>query len=171
MSASAVRTRAASVADTPDASHAPTGRSAIREFSRSLPMLLLKAHQAVMAEFRPILREHGITEQQWRVLRALSTADSMRISQLASLTFISGPSLTRILRVLEEQKLLARSAEAGDQRAARISILPAGHRLLATVGPRSEQRYASIAARFGDADLRALYALLDRLPASLGRPR
>ena len=51
-------------ADRPDASDA----SGLREFSRSLPMLLLRSHQAVMAEFRPILREHGITEQQSRWL-------------------------------------------------------------------------------------------------------
>jgi homoprotocatechuate degradation regulator HpaR len=144
--------------------------AAMREFSRSLPMLLLKAHQSVMAEFRPILREHGITEQQWRVLRALGTAESMRITQLAALTLISGPSLTRILRGLEEQKLIRRTADAGDQRATRISMLPAGQRTLATVAPRSEQRYASIAARFGDEELRSLYTLLERVPTSLRKP-
>jgi homoprotocatechuate degradation regulator HpaR len=150
-------------------SESPPSAKALRGFSRSLPMLLLRGHQAVMAEFRPVLREHGITEQQWRVLRALTTADSLRISQLVAATLISAPSLTRILRSLEQNRLVARRVEAGDQRAARISITAAGVRLIATVAPESEARYARIAARYGKDELEALYRLLRKLPASLKR--
>jgi len=117
----------------------------LRDFSRSLPMLLLRSHQAVMAEFRPILRAHGITDTQWRVLRALTTADAVRISQLAQLTLISGPSLTRILKSLEDRRLLERTAEPDDQRAARITITPAGRALIETVAPHSEARYRGLA--------------------------
>ena len=140
---------------------------ALREFSRSLPMLLLRSHQAVMAEFRPILRSHGITEQQWRVLRALTTAESVRIAQVAALTLISGPSLTRILKGLEERGLLARRAEPQDQRAARISLTTSGRRLIAQVAPQSEQRYLSMAERLGEHDMDALYRLLVTLPERL----
>ena len=38
---------------------------------RNLALLLLQARESVMAEFRPLLNEHGLTEQQWRVIRAL----------------------------------------------------------------------------------------------------
>jgi DNA-binding MarR family transcriptional regulator len=38
---------------------------------RNLPLLLLQARERVMARFRPILNEHGITEQQWRIVRLL----------------------------------------------------------------------------------------------------
>jgi homoprotocatechuate degradation regulator HpaR len=143
----------------------------LRDFSRSLPMLLLRSHQAVMAEFRPILRAHGITETQWRVLRALTTADAVRISQLAQLTLISGPSLTRILKTLEERGLLSRSAEPGDQRAARIAITAAGRKLIETVAPFSEERYRGLAQRIGARELDTLYRLLTDLPERLERTR
>lgn len=143
----------------------------LRDFSRSLPMLLLRSHQAVMAEFRPILRAHGITETQWRVLRALTTADAVRISQLAQLTLISGPSLTRILKSLEDRRLLERTAEPDDQRAARITITPAGRALIETVAPHSEARYRGLAKRIGEADLDTLYRLLADLPERLERTR
>jgi homoprotocatechuate degradation regulator HpaR len=143
----------------------------LRDFSRSLPMLLLRSHQAVMAEFRPILRAHGITETQWRVLRALTTADAVRISQLAQLTLISGPSLTRILKSLEDRRLLERTAEPGDQRVARITITPAGRALIETVAPHSEARYRGLAKRIGEADLDTLYRLLADLPERLERTR
>ncbi|MFN8954252.1 MAG: homoprotocatechuate degradation operon regulator HpaR, partial [Burkholderiales bacterium] len=38
---------------------------------RNLPRLLLEAREAVMFHTRPSLREHGLSDQQWRVLRVL----------------------------------------------------------------------------------------------------
>jgi len=38
---------------------------------RNLPRLLLEAREAVMQHTRPSLREHGLSDQQWRVLRVL----------------------------------------------------------------------------------------------------
>ena len=46
-------------------------------------MALLRAREAVMREFRAALRRHGLTEQQWRVLRALTARDEMEILALA----------------------------------------------------------------------------------------
>ena len=50
------------------ASRAAARRVPMREFSRSLPMSLLRAREAVMRHFRPSLRDHELTEQQWRIL-------------------------------------------------------------------------------------------------------
>jgi homoprotocatechuate degradation regulator HpaR len=150
---------------------ADAARARLRAFSRSLPMLLLRSHQAVMAEFRPILREHGITEQQWRVLRALTTADSLRVSRVGALTLISGPSLTRILKALDERGFVERRAEPGDQRAALISITAAGTKLIDTVAPHSERRYRAIAQRIGQRDIDTLYRLLEALPERLRETR
>ncbi|MFT5000920.1 MAG: hypothetical protein ACI875_001925, partial [Planctomycetota bacterium] len=36
---------------------------------KSLPIMLLRAREAVMRRFRPMLRLHDLSEQQWRVLR------------------------------------------------------------------------------------------------------
>lgn len=38
---------------------------------RNLPQLLLQSREALMQRFRPMLNELGVTEQQWRILRAL----------------------------------------------------------------------------------------------------
>ena len=76
-------------------------RAPMREFSRSLPMSLLRAREAVMRQFRPSLRNHGLTEQQWRILRALTAVDTIEVTELARVAFLLGPSLSRILRDLE----------------------------------------------------------------------
>jgi homoprotocatechuate degradation regulator HpaR len=138
----------------------------LRDFSRSLPMLLLRGHQAVMAQFRPILRRHGITEQQWRVLRALGAAEAagpVRIGRLADMTLISKPSLSRILRTLERRRLIRRSVPAEDQRAAQIALAAAGRRLIGQVAPHSERRYRQIAERIGEDSMATLYDVLPKL--------
>ena len=75
---------------------------AMRPFSASLPMALLQAREAAMRLFRPLLAEHDLTEQQWRVIRALAaTEEPLDAGELAHRTFLLAPSLTRILQYLE----------------------------------------------------------------------
>src|SRR6266550_7191404 len=97
-------------------------RVPMREFSRSLPMSLLRAREAVMRQFRPSLRNHGLTEQQWRILRALTAVDTIEVTELARVAFLLGPSLSRILRDLEARQLIERRAAKADLRRAMVSI-------------------------------------------------
>jgi homoprotocatechuate degradation regulator HpaR len=143
----------------------------MRDFAHSLPMALLRAREAVMAHFRPLLREHDVTEQQWRVLRALREAGSLEVTALAERCFILMPSLSRILRNLEERGLVERRTVPADQRRARISISAAGRRLVARVAPHSEAVYGEIARRIGARRLDEAYRLLDELTAALGGGR
>src|SRR5579872_7273751 len=93
----------------------------MRPFSESLPMALLRAREAVMRLFRPGLRKRGVTEQQWRILRALAHAGPMEISQLAEATFLLAPSLSRILPELERRMLISRKQVDSDLRRSAIS--------------------------------------------------
>ena len=146
-------------------SHAP-----LRDFSHSLPMALLRAREAVMSRFRPMLRAHGVTEQQWRVLRALEASGEIEISRLAERSFILMPSLSRILRNLEGRDLITRRAAAADQRRALVAISPKGLELVGEVAPHSEANYAAIAEAAGEDNIAQLYGLLDRVTESLAPP-
>jgi homoprotocatechuate degradation regulator HpaR len=136
----------------------------MRTFSRSLPMALMRAREAVMSEFRPILAAHDVTEQQWRVLRALVDQDvGMGVGELAERTFLLGPSVSRILAALEARGLVRRSTVDHDGRRALIEATPTGIDLYETISPASEAVYQQVEARFGVDDLEHLYDLLDRL--------
>lgn len=139
----------------------------MRDFDRSLPMSLLRAREAVMDRFRPVLRAHGVTEQQWRVLRALAATGPIDAGGLAEVCCLLRPSLTRILRDLLARGLIARHTNAQDQRVSEISITAQGEELIAQVGPHSERQYREIADLLGPGDLERLYALLERLEARL----
>ncbi|HEX6706362.1 MAG TPA: homoprotocatechuate degradation operon regulator HpaR [Albitalea sp.] len=140
----------------------------LREFSRSLPMALLRARESVMARFRPLLREHGVSEQQWRVLRALVSDGPMRASDLSADTLISMPSLSRLLKTLEAKRLIERSAHKDDQRAAQITMTRQGRRLVEAIGPLSEAIYAQIAEQVSEPHLEQLYGLLEEMSSRLG---
>src|SRR5882672_3980664 len=145
----------------------PRRRVPMREFSRSLPMSLLRAREAVMRQFRPSLRQHGLTEQQWRILRALTAVETIEVTELARVAFLLGPSLSRILRDLEARQLIEREVAKADLRRAVVSITAKGLKLIEAVAPTSEAIYAEITGRFGARKLAELHDMLGVLERSL----
>ena len=139
----------------------------MREFSRSLPMALMRAREAVMRHFRASLRNHGLTEQQWRILRALGAVDAIEVTELARSAYLLGPSLSRILRDLEQRGLIERRSVKTDLRRGLVSISPEGLRLIEAVAPSSEAIYAEMTRRYGADRLAALHEMLSALEASL----
>lgn len=135
---------------------------AMRPFARSLPMQLLRAREVLMQEFRPHLRKQGLSEQQWRVLRALAEAGSMDINALGEMCQIHPASLSRMLPNLEDDGRIERRASPDDQRYVIVSITAKGKSLFQRMARESEQIYASIERRIGSKELRLLYELLDR---------
>jgi len=130
---------------------------AMRDFSASLPMALLQAREATMRLFRPLLAEHDLTEQQWRVLRAVSASPApLEVGAIVDATFLLAPSLSRILRALERRHLVTRSPVAADQRRAEIVLTDRGYDLVAQVAPESEAIYNQIESAFGAAELHGL---------------
>jgi homoprotocatechuate degradation regulator HpaR len=135
---------------------------AMRPFARSLPMQLLRAREALMQEFRPRLRKQGLSEQQWRVLRALAEAGSMDINALGEMCQIHPASLSRMLPNLEDEGRIERRTDRDDQRYVIVSITAKGRTLFQRMAKESEQIYASIERRIGSQELRALYELLEK---------
>lgn len=135
----------------------------LRDFQRNLPMALLRARESIMEHFRPILRDHDITEQQWRVIRALYDNEGIEITALAEKTLLLMPSLTRILKTLEEQKLVKRLAVEGDNRRKLIQLAARGEALYQKIAPLSEIEYKKIEGRVGTSKLDGLYKLLEGL--------
>ena len=135
----------------------------MRPFEQSLPMALLRAREAVMRGFRRLLREHGINEQEWRIMRALMEADSLEIGELAGRVFILKPSATRTIKNLQARKIVSRSRLDSDQRRALIALTPKGRALFDELAPRSELEYARLTRLVGAGDMAELYDLLARV--------
>jgi homoprotocatechuate degradation regulator HpaR len=143
----------------------PPARS--ERFSQTLPVLLMRAREVVVDRFRPILNAHGVTEQQWRVLRALSETPESEVTPLARAVFLRGPSLSRILRDLMARGLVIRRAGDKDLRRGVISIAPAGLALIAATAPEARRAASEINRLYGPERMARLNALLLELEAAL----
>ncbi len=135
-------------------------------------MSLLRAREAVMKNFIPHLREHGLSTQQWRVLRALYDAkesgnEEVEMSSLSEQCYLLMPSLSRIIQNLEKRALLQRRTSETDLRRSMISLTSAGSDLVTIMAPQSEARYAQITEAFGYGKLELLYELLEELTTKL----
>lgn len=135
---------------------------------RNLPLLLLQAREAVIANFRPLLNANGITEQQWRVVRALAEHGALEPREIVSGCRISSPSLAGVLARMEQTGLVARERLPHDQRRQSVTLTPRGRALAARMAPQVEAVYASLESRLGPAFTARCYAMLDELVAALG---
>lgn len=134
--------------------------------SRSLPMSLLRAREAVMAHFRPMLARHDVTEQQWRVIRVLGEESPLDASEVAARASILAPSLTRIIKALEDRKFIIRGKFEDDGRRVLLAIAPIGMALIEEVQPERQAIYSAIKERFGDQKVEQLLDMLEILISS-----
>ena len=134
-----------------------------RNTRRSLPIALLRAREAVMGHFRPMLAEHDITEQQWRVIRILAEAGTVDASEMADKAFILAPSLTRIIRSLEERGIITKHKDENDGRRVLLQITPAGMAIINEVTPESRQIYDRLEKHFGRDKIERLLDMLDEV--------
>ena len=139
----------------------------MRPFERSLPMALLRAREAVMRGFRRVLREQGLNEQEWRIMRALIEVDQIEIGELADSVFIMKPSATRTIKNLQARKVVTRTRSTADQRRAFIALTPHGRELFDSLAPVNEAEYARITKLIGELDMQEIYELLRRITEKL----
>ncbi len=117
---------------------------AIDQFSRSLPMMLYRALDAVMPRFRKIFNDFGLTEQQWRVLRVLWEREAETLRRLAAETLIPAPSLVGIIDRLERDQLVTRQRSEADRRKVNIVLTSQGAALESEIMPRVAATYLEL---------------------------
>jgi homoprotocatechuate degradation regulator HpaR len=134
---------------------------------RNLPLLLLQAREQVIARFRPILNEHGITEQQWRIVRALIDTGPLEPREIGELCRISSPSLAGVLSRMEELGYIKRKRLDHDQRRLLVSLTARSRKLSAAMAPQIEATYRGIEALIGAEFSSGFYRALDELIGAL----
>ena len=129
----------------------------------SLTIALLQAREAAMSYFRPIVKRHNLTEQQWRIVRILAESPSMDFHDLAYRACILRPSLTGILTRMRLKPI-------NDQRKLYISLTKEGQALYNRAQTQIEEAYRQIEAQFTAEKMQQLTHLLEEFIA-LGNSR
>ena len=131
----------------------------------SLTIALLQAREAAMSYFRPIVKRHNLTEQQWRIVRVLAEHPSMDFHDLAFRTCILRPSLTGILTRMERDGLVLRLKPVTDQRKLYVSLTKEGNALYQRAQAQVEEAYQQIEAEYTPEKMKQLTALLEEFIA------
>ncbi|QLF93380.1 homoprotocatechuate degradation operon regulator HpaR [Pseudomonas sp. ABC1] len=129
----------------------------------SLTLTLLQAREAAMAFFRPLLNQHGLTEQQWRIVRILRQQGELESHQLARQACILKPSMTGVLGRLERDGLVRRWKSPQDQRRVYVNLTEKGQQCFVSMSDGMESNYQKIQAQFGEEKLQQLLGLLNEL--------
>ncbi|WP_240655883.1 homoprotocatechuate degradation operon regulator HpaR [Paraburkholderia phosphatilytica] len=141
--------------------------TAKRALHRNLPMLLLQAREKLMERFRPLLNAHGLTEQQWRVIRALHEHGPLEPRQISILCTISSPSMAGVLARMEAMELVTKERFEDDQRRVRVSLTPVSVGIVESLSTDVEANYRELERDIGKHVLEDVYQAVDRLLAEL----
>lgn len=136
-------------------------------YRTSLAGSILTARERVMSPIRPFLRAAGITEQQWRVLRALVDQGPLDPSSLAECAMLHAPSVTRILRDLVERRYVERGTDKRDGRRSIIAITAAGRDLFENTAIETVKLLNAYDEIFGAERIRHLIDELQALSEAL----
>ncbi|WP_373740721.1 homoprotocatechuate degradation operon regulator HpaR [Neisseria sp.] len=134
----------------------------------SINISLIQAREALMTQFRPILNQANITDQQWRIIRLLAENGTLDFQDLANQACILRPSLTGILTRLEKVGLAVRLKPSNDQRRVFLKLTPEGEKLYDRIGEQVDERYDVIETVMSKEKLQQLQTLLQEL-AQIGK--
>lgn len=140
-------------------------------YRQSLAGTLLAAREAVMAPIRPMLREAGVTEQQWRVLRVLNDLGALDPTSLAEAALLHAPSVTRILKDLADRGLIARESDPRDRRRSIVSLTESGAALLRDTAQHTAATLVTYRSTFGGARFEQLLAELRAFTDAISKGR
>ena len=121
----------------------------IPPFEQSLAAVMLGAKESVIAPMRTKLREFNITEPQWRVMRVINDRGRTDATGLAEVGLLHAPSVTRILKELEQRKLVVRELDSNDRRRILVALSPEGREVVKVISRHVVHVMREYSERFG----------------------
>ena len=133
------------------------------KFLDSLPMILSRTLDEVMPVYRALFQKHAITDQQWRVMRALWEQKHLTSKQISEITLLPSPSLVGILDRLEKKGFVGRLRSVEDRRLVYIVPTQAGRKLQELMLPKIEQIHDRFMHQVTPDEWAELNRILDKL--------
>lgn len=109
----------------------------------SLAVQVRQVEAALRAVLQPILDEHDLLMDHWRILAVVDDEPGLGMSEVATAAVVPAASLTRHMDRLVERGLVVRRIDAGDRRRAVVALSPGGQEYADRL--RAAERSISIA--------------------------
>lgn len=101
-----------------------------RKLSNFLCFAIYSANLAFGRAYKPLLDKVGLSYTQYIALVALAEADELTVSALGERMFLESNTLTPLLKKLESMGYIRRQRDPADERQVRLSLTPAGQRVV-----------------------------------------
>lgn len=131
---------------------------------------ILRTADALRHHFGSVIEPHGVTLQQYNVLRILrgSHPEPLPTLEIGDRLIERVPGITRLIDRLEEKGLVARQRDADDRRRVNCSITSKGLELLTRLDPIVAAADRAAVGDLAEADSEALVELLERIREAHG---
>lgn len=138
-----------------------------RTRSQEATIAILRTADVLRRRISAQMEPHGITQQQYNVLRILRGARGkpMPTLEIGERLIERTPGITRLLDRLKEKGLVRRERCTDDRRQVHCFITPAGLELLAALDEQVDAGDDIIGQVLSDDELAALVEYLDRIRA------
>ena len=125
---------------------------------------LARTRSVLSEHFSPSLRNHGLTESQYNVLRIVESAGAagIRTEDIRKRLVERGPDVSRLIDRLEGQGLIRRTTDEVDRRVRHIHLEPEGAHLLASLRPEIDRIHREHLSHLSDDELSMLNRILFR---------
>ena len=149
----------------PDASRSPDSLPALRA---TAVLAVVRASIRLRRAYERAVRAHGLTHQQFNVLRILRGAERAGDASLPTMTVGERmvepePGITRLMGRLDDKGLVRRDRGTDDVRCVRCALTPAGRDVLGALDGDLDALNAEVLSGLTADDLTALAALLGRV--------
>lgn len=139
-------------------------REAFRTLEEAAMLGLLRAGDRVQHRGARLLREHGLTPAQYNVLRILrGEAKPTPILEIAARMLTATPGITGLIDRLEKLGMVKRQRCEVDRRVVFVEITAKAEALLTAIDPPMAEFRQEVFGHLGEANLRALVRLLDKI--------
>ncbi len=128
-------------------------------------LAVLKSRDVVQRELEATCHEHGLTLQQYHVLRILRSAGQkgLPVLDIADHMIEDSPNVTRLLDRLAAKGLAGRRRSRHDRRVVHAVVTPQGERLLATIQAPMTRAQRDICGSLTSSELEHLNRLLEKM--------
>ena len=128
-----------------------------------LAALLAQASHLISSEFHEVVRSHGLSVSEWRVLASLAGGVPISIGQLAQVAVLKQPTVTRMLDRMEARQQVERLGHDGDRRVTLVRITATGSKMVARLIALAREHEERVLAPFGLPRAEELKATLRRI--------
>ena len=135
----------------------------LQKLARDVYLTLFRTHEALLFEFKTLLKEEGLSEPQYNVLRILrGNGKPIQVYQVADRMLTREPDITRLFDRLVREKLVERTrSEGDDRRVVWVSLTRKGKALVKKLDGPVMALHQEQLGRLGVRKLRLLRELLE----------